>query len=98
MSLGRLASASRTHLNLAPTVSSSARGVPIAKGINLGALSAGHHGDAGHDHGPDPVHRADLTVPKWSVNIGVGPTSQMRITTPINGGLPGHLLLFPFRL
>jgi len=51
----------------------------------LKALAGGHHGEMGsHDHGPSPIHRADLTVPKWSVNISVGPSGQMRVRTPMN--------------
>ena len=82
----QISSVSRSFINLNPTVACGARGVPIARGINLNALAGGHDGEMGHGgHGADAAKRSDVTMPKWSVRMDIGPSGAVRVTTPING-------------
>merc|ERR1712230_169019 len=78
--------AQRKAYNLAPTVRTSAKGVPIVSGINLGNRAAGNHDVADHGHagGFNAMHRADVVAPKWSAQIGLGASGVMTVTSHQN--------------
>lgn len=74
----------RRAANLNPSVLSSARGVPIANGINLNAKDLAH-GEDGHGHGHGPAMRKDFNMPKWAARVETGSTGVTRLVSPMNG-------------
>ncbi|PWN93316.1 ubiquinol-cytochrome c r [Acaromyces ingoldii] len=87
--------ASRTFINLAPTVTASPAGAPIANGLNLAARAP--HDPHAEDHGAHEggAVRADVyQVPSWSVKTSLRNGSLQSKTgvnaLPSSGGSPRY--------
>lgn len=74
-------SATRKAITLVPTSRTLSSGVPVARGLNLGA-SAGSESHGHHDGGA----RTDFSVPKWAGRNDLG-TAGVASRTRVNGEL-----------
>ena len=85
MSLATRSTLQRKFANLAPSTYSTAKGLPVAYGINLNAAApaAGHDDGHGHGHGPSP--RKDYNIPKWANRVELSTLGAARMTSPANG-------------
>jgi len=84
MSLATRSTLQRKFANLAPSTYSTAKGLPVAYGINLNAAApaAGHDDGHGHGHGPSP--RKDYNIPKWANRVELSTLGAARMTSPAN--------------
>ncbi|GAA5872709.1 hypothetical protein JCM3774_005036 [Rhodotorula dairenensis] len=86
-------SLTRRAVNLAPTVSQLASGVPAARALNLAAPGkpAEHgHGSSSHGHGL-AAGRGDK-APRWAASHTVGLTG-VQVNSKVNGEAPEHPLV-----